>query len=49
MGGSEEEIAMVAGFAGGLGLSGNGCGALSAAIWKTILELVRKENWRAGL
>ena len=46
MGGSEEEMAMVAGFAGGLGLSGNGCGALSAAIWKTILELVRKENWK---
>lgn len=49
MGGSEEEMAMVAGFAGGLGLSGNGCGALSAAIWKTILELVRKENWKSSL
>lgn len=49
MGGSEEEMTMVAGFAGGLGLSGNGCGALSAAIWKTILELVRKENWKSSL
>ena len=49
MGGSEEEMAMVAGFAGGIGLSGNGCGALSAAIWKTILELVRKENWKSSL
>ena len=49
MGGSEEEMAMVAGFAGGLGLSGSGCGALSAAIWKTILELVRKENWKSSL
>lgn len=49
MGGSEEEIAMVAGFAGGLGLSGSGCGALGAAIWKTILELVRTENWKSSL
>ena len=49
MGGTDEEIVMVAGFAGGLGLRGNGCGALSAAIWKTILELVRKENWKSSL
>lgn len=49
MGGSNEEITMVAGLAGGLGLSGSGCGALAAAIWKTILELVIKENWKAGL
>jgi hypothetical protein len=49
MGASDEEMVMVAGFAGGLGLSGNGCGALSAAIWKTILELVRKENWKSSL
>jgi C_GCAxxG_C_C family probable redox protein len=49
MGGSDEEIAMVAGFAGGVGLSGNGCGALAAAIWKTILELVKNKNWKAGL
>jgi len=48
MGASDEEMVMVAGFAGGLGLSGNGCGALSAAIWKTILELVRKENWKSS-
>lgn len=37
MGGTEEEMAMVAGFAGGLGLSGSGCGALVAAIWKDAL------------
>jgi hypothetical protein len=38
MGGTDEEILMVAGFAGGLGLSGNACGALSAAIWmKTLI------------
>lgn len=33
MGGSENDMAIVAGFAGGVGLSGGGCGALSAAIW----------------
>lgn len=37
MGGTKEEMAMVAGFAGGLGLSGSGCGALAAAIWKNAL------------
>lgn len=38
MGGSDEEAIMVAGYAGGLGLSGNACGALSAAIWKKMLD-----------
>lgn len=33
MGASDEEAVTVAGFAGGLGLSGDGCGALAAAIW----------------
>jgi hypothetical protein len=33
MGASEEQILMAAGFAGGLGLSGSGCGALAAAVW----------------
>lgn len=42
MGGSEEEILMAAGFAGGLGLSGNACGALSAAIWMQTLQWCRK-------
>lgn len=37
MGGSEAEMVMVSGFAGGLGLSGNACGALSAAIWMRTL------------
>ena len=49
MGASDEEMVMVAGFAGGLGLSGSGCGALSASIWMNILELVRKENWKSSL
>lgn len=44
MGGSEEEMAMVAGFAGGLGLSGNACGALAATIWKSSLDTIRKTN-----
>lgn len=42
MGGTEEEIAMVSGFAGGLGLSGHACGALSAAIWMKTLRWVRE-------
>ncbi len=33
MGVSEMHVVMAAGFAGGLGLSGGGCGALGAAIW----------------
>ena len=46
MGGSKEEATMVSGFAGGLGLSGDACGALAAAIWMTTLEMVRKENYK---
>lgn len=42
MGGTEEEMAMVAGFAGGLGLFGGACGALSAALWKKMLDWCRK-------
>ncbi|MEO2051492.1 MAG: C-GCAxxG-C-C family protein [Allomuricauda sp.] len=38
IGASEEESIMVAGFAGGLGLSGGGCGALAAVIWLKSLE-----------
>lgn len=42
MGASEEEMSMVAGWAGGLGLSGNACGALAAAIWMHTLKLCRE-------
>jgi len=42
MGGGDEEATMVAGFAGGLGLSGGACGALSAAIWKKTLDWCRE-------
>lgn len=38
MGGTKEEMLMVSGFAGGLGLSGEACGALSAAIWLSSLR-----------
>ncbi len=48
MGGSDEEMVMVSGFAGGLGLSGNGCGALSATIWMKTLEWCRKNPEKKG-
>ncbi|MGI9531605.1 C-GCAxxG-C-C family (seleno)protein, partial [Lutimonas sp.] len=55
MGASDKEAIMVAGFAGGLGLSGSGCGALSAAIWMHALSWCRDhkkgsamKNARAG-
>jgi len=35
MGASDLHTAMVAGFAGGIGFSGGGCGVLGAAIWLT--------------
>lgn len=46
MGGTDEETLMVAGFAGGIGLCGSGCGALGAAMWKITLELVKKGEWK---
>jgi len=49
MGGSDEEATMVAGFSGGMGLSGDACGALAAAIWKTILDLIKKDEWKSTL
>ena len=48
LGGSEKEMAMVAGFAGGMGLSGNGCGALSAAIWKRSLDWVEENPGKSA-
>jgi len=38
MGASEMHAVMAAGFAGGIGLSGGGCGALGAAIWITGMD-----------
>lgn len=48
MGGSEEEMVLVAGFAGGLGLSGSGCGALAAAIWMNALIRNRQETGKSA-
>jgi hypothetical protein len=36
-------MALVAGFAGGIGLSGNACGALGAAIWMKTLAWCREQ------
>ena len=48
MGASDEEMVMVAGFAGGMGLSGNACGALGAAIWMNTLAWCRKHPGKSG-
>lgn len=44
MGASEEEMVMVAGFAGGLGLSGNACGGLAAAVWMNALDWCKEHE-----
>ncbi len=49
MGGNEEQTAMVSGLAGGMGLSGNACGALGAAIWFKTLEDNNERTGRAPL
>jgi len=43
---TQEEVNIVSGFAGGLGLSGSGCGVLSTLIWKVSLETVKRNNKR---
>ena len=48
MGASDEEVVMVAGLAGGMGLSGNACGALGAAIWMNTLDWCRKNPGQSG-
>lgn len=42
MGASEMHTVMVAGFAGGIGLSGGACGALGAAIWLRQLKALQE-------
>jgi len=49
MAGSEAEMVMASGLAGGLGLSGNGCGALSAAIWMNTLDRIRKQGYKFSM
>ena len=44
MGASELHTVMAAGFAGGIGLSGGGCGALGAAIWITRMNSGKEVN-----
>jgi len=47
MGATEEESIMVAGFAGGIGLTGNACGALGAAIWYKMLDWGKKNSGKS--
>lgn len=49
MGASDEESLMVAGFAGGIGLSGDACGALAAAIWYKMLDWGKKNPGQSSL
>ena len=48
-GGSDEEMALAAGLAGGIGLSGGGCGALAAAIWKNALSRIRENVYKTSM
>lgn len=48
MGAGDEEAATVAGLAGGMGLSGNACGALGAAIWLKALAWCRENPGKSG-
>lgn len=45
---NDEEMVTVAGLAGGMGLSGNGCGALAAAIWMNSMAWLKKENRKSA-
>jgi hypothetical protein len=49
MGGTEREAVFVTGFAGGMGLSGNACGALGAAIWMNALTRIRTNIYKASM
>lgn len=48
MGANEEEMVMVSGFAGGLGLSGNACGALASALFINSLNWCRNHYEESG-
>ncbi|MDG1729522.1 MAG: C-GCAxxG-C-C family protein [Algibacter sp.] len=49
MGASDEEMIIVAGFAGGLGLSGAACGGLAAAVWMKSLKWCREVEKKSSL
>ncbi len=44
LGATDHQAALVAGFAGGIGLSGGGCGALGATIWLRALQLSQNDE-----
>lgn len=48
-GGSDAEMVMAAGLAGGIGLSGGGCGALAAAIWMNALSRIRDKTYKTSI
>jgi len=48
MGANDEEMVMVSGLAGGIGLSGHECGALGAAIWISSLDWCKKHPGESG-
>jgi hypothetical protein len=48
MGAGTEEMVTVAGLAGGIGLSGEGCGALGAAIYLNTLDWCRENPGKSG-
>jgi hypothetical protein len=49
MGASNLHTAMAAGLAGGIGLSGGGCGALGAAIWMSGMDYITQNAKKPGL
>jgi hypothetical protein len=49
MGGSELHQTMAAGFAGGIGLSGGGCGALGAAIWLISMQEIEDGGFKLNM
>lgn len=48
LGANNEEMVMVSGLAGGIGLSGHACGALGAAIWLNTLNWCKKHPGESG-
>jgi hypothetical protein len=48
-GGSDAEMVTVAGLAGGIGLSGGGCGALAAAVWMNALSRIRDKTYKTSM
>jgi len=49
LGGTEEQATMAAGLAGGIGFSGEACGALGAAVWMHTLEYNKNHKKKAML